>query len=231
MDKLSEIPDNTFDCIITSPPYWALRDYSIKGQWGLETTYKEYLEKMKLLMKQLKRILKGTGSCWINIGDTYSTVSGGMKDIASGKIDNSKHGYLKENIAIDQSKFHTGLQQKSRIGIPERFYINCIDSGWIARNDVTWIKWNAMPMSVKDRFTNKKESVYFFVKEQKYYFRQSVGHGLPIVAGLTLEQRTPLLPHLSRPDSFRFRFYKSVGAVTGEPGGRHQRGVNLLPHH
>jgi len=139
MEKLSEIPDGTFDCIITSPPYWAIRDYSVDGQWGLEKTFDEYLEKMKLLMTQLYRVLKNTGTCWINIGDTYST---GVN----------------------------GISAKSRIGIPERFYINCIDSGWISRNVNIWIKWNAMPQPVKDRFTNKWECVYFFSKEQKYYF-------------------------------------------------------------
>ncbi len=121
MDNLKEIPDNTFDVIISSPPYWALRDYSIGGQWGLEKTYQEYLEKMKLLMAQLHRVLKGTGTCWINLGDTYSTVSGGMKNVHDGESNDSKHGYLKENIAIDQSRLYTGLKAKSRIGIPERF--------------------------------------------------------------------------------------------------------------
>jgi len=139
LERLADIPDGIIDCIITSPPYWAIRDYSVDGQWGLEKTFDEYLEKMKLLMAQLHRVLKNTGTCWINIGDTYST---GIN----------------------------GISAKSRIGIPERFYINCIDSGWISRNDITWIKWNAMPQSVKDRFTNKKEPVYFFAKNQKYYF-------------------------------------------------------------
>jgi len=139
LERLAKIPDGLIDCIITSPPYWAIRDYSVDDQWGLEKTFDEYLEKMKLLMTQLYRVLKNTGTCWINLGDTYST---GVN----------------------------GIPAKSRIGIPERFYIHCIDSGWISRNDLTWIKNNAMPQSVKDRFTNKKEPVYFFAKSQKYYF-------------------------------------------------------------
>jgi len=119
-------------------------------------------------------VLKDTGTCWINLGDTYSTVSGGFKDIKQGKVAESKQ-YRKneekhEKLAIDQSKLYTGLQAKSRIGIPERFYINCIDDGWIARNHIFWYKANAMPSSVKDRFTNKWESVFFFVKNQSYYF-------------------------------------------------------------
>lgn len=164
LDKLKEIPNDTFDCIISSPPYWALRDYSVEGQWGLEESYEEYLEKMKLLMSQLKRILKGTGTCWINLGDTYA--SGGGKGVEQ-TIGNN--GTTKEQDYSPKAKYRKTMA-KSRMGIPERFYINCIDSNWIARNDIPWIKWNAMPMSVKDRFTNKWEHLYFFSKAQKYYF-------------------------------------------------------------
>lgn len=88
-------------------------------------------------MDELKRVLKNTGTCWINLGDTYSAET---------------------------------QTAKSRIGIPERFYINCIDGGWIARNHIIWTKNNCMPSSVKDRFTNKWESVFFFSKNKKYYF-------------------------------------------------------------
>ena len=132
LEKIKEIPDKTIDCVITSPPYWSLRDYSVEGQWGLEPDFHQYLAKMGRLMDELRRVLKDTGTCWINLGDTYN--------------------------------------EKTRIGIPERFYINCIDSGWIARNNIVWSKNNTMPSSVKDRFTNKYESVFFFVKQQKYYF-------------------------------------------------------------
>jgi len=132
LEKIKEIPDKTIDCVISSPPYWSLRDYSVEGQWGLEPDFHQYLAKMGRLMDELRRVLKDTGTCWINLGDTYN--------------------------------------DKSRIGIPERFYINCIDSGWIARNNIVWTKNNTMPSSVKDRFTNKYESVFFFVKQQKYYF-------------------------------------------------------------
>ena len=118
-------------------------------------------------MDQLKRVLKSTGSCWINLGDTY----------AGGKAHSDWNGCTAEFIGrtteteqyfVAQSKNH--LQAKSRYGIPERFYIQCIDSGWIARNHIPWYKSNSMPSSVKDRFTNKQESIFFFVKSQKYYF-------------------------------------------------------------
>jgi len=135
LEKLKEIPEESIDCIITSPPYWGLRDYGADGQWGLESDFKQYLEKLRQMMNCLRVVLKKTGTCWVDLGDTYGCNDG-----------------------------------KSRYGIPERFYIQCIDDGWIARNHIPWIKENSMPSSVKDRFTNKWESIFFFVKQQKYYF-------------------------------------------------------------
>ena len=135
LEKLTEIESESIDCIVSSPPYWGLRDYGVGGQLGLEPDFRDYLKIMNDIMVQLKRVLKNTGTCWINLGDTYGYNSG-----------------------------------KSRYGIPERFYINCIDDGWIARNHIPWYKANSMPSSVKDRFTNKWESIFFFAKQQKYYF-------------------------------------------------------------
>ena len=135
LEKLAEIESESIDCVISSPPYWGLRDYGVGGQLGLEPDFRDYLKTMNDIMVQLKRVLKNTGTCWINLGDTYGHNSG-----------------------------------KSRYGIPERFYINCIDDGWIARNHIPWYKANSMPSSVKDRFTNKWESIFFFAKQQKYYF-------------------------------------------------------------
>ena len=184
LEKMLEIPDESIDVIISSPPYWGLRDYGADGQWGLEKDFNEYLDKLDKLMDQCKRVLKPTGTCWINLGDTYSTVSGGMKDLKNGvkkkygKVDYGVgHAHTGDGkpeldgaFSVDQAKMYNNLQSKSRVGIPERFYIRCIDKGWIARNHIPWVKANSMPSSVKDRFTNKWESVFFFAKNQKYYF-------------------------------------------------------------
>ena len=116
-------------------------------------------------MNELKRVLKPTGTCWVNLGDSYT---GGNR---GGKSNTSQ---LNNKMLEIQSAVGTmpkqDIQSKSRMGIPERFYINCIDNGWIARNNIIWFKANALPSSVKDRFTNKYESVFFFSKQQKYYF-------------------------------------------------------------
>lgn len=166
LEQMALIPDNSVDVGVSSPPYWGLRDYGVEGQWGLEKDFRDYLKKMDELMKQMKRILKPTASCWINLGDTYS--GGNAHSDWSGSDENFDQKRQESGQFSSILKNH--IAAKSRYGIPERFYINCIDNGWIARNHIPWYKENAMPSSVKDRFTNKWESIFFLVKKQHYYF-------------------------------------------------------------
>ena len=109
LEKIKEIPDKTIDCVITSPPYWSLRDYSVEGQWGLEPDFHQYLAKMGRLMDELRRVLKDTGTCWINLGDTYSGSGKG-----AGTAD------CKESWRPDKRpKMNETITAKPRIGIPE----------------------------------------------------------------------------------------------------------------
>jgi len=173
LEKLVEIPDGVIDTIISSPPYWRLRDYGVEGQLGLEPDFRDYLKIMGKIMDQLKRVLKSTGTCWINLGDSYWGGGRGPDSFERKglKKDWSDDSVKHQHTAQTQAIWETGLlPPKTRIGIPERFYIQCIDDGWIARNHIPWYKSNSMPSSVKDRFTNKWESIFFFAKAQKYYF-------------------------------------------------------------
>ncbi len=167
IEKLKELPNECIDTVITSPPYWGLRDYGVPGQWGLEPSFHTYLEHMQQFMNEIRRVLKSSGSVWINLGDTYA---GGNNH--SDWSSSNKRFYSDQAKKARQFKAQTKrhLEDKSRYGIPERFYIQCIDNGWIARNHIPWYKPNAMPSSVKDRFTNKWESIFFFVKNKTYYF-------------------------------------------------------------
>lgn len=171
LEKIKEIPENSIDCVITSPPYWGLRDYGSPGQWGLEQDFNEYLGKLKTLMSELRRVVKDTGTIWVNLGDTYGTVSGNYEQASKGNA--KDYEGMKEN-NLDQypsqKNMKKNVQSKSRVGIPERFYTQCIDDGWIARNHIPWIKPNHMPSSALDRFTNTWESIFFFAKKQKYFF-------------------------------------------------------------
>ena len=138
-ERIKEIPTESIDCMITSPPYWQLRDYNSSKQFGHEPTFQEYLQRMHDLMTEVRRVLKSTGSAWVNMSDKYDT---------TGRI----------------------IRRKTRLGIPERFYIDCIDSGWIARNLCIWHKKNGKPEPYPDRLTNYSEPLMFFVKTTKYYF-------------------------------------------------------------
>ena len=171
LQTLKTFRDNSIDIIITSPPYFALRDYGIKGQLGKEKDYRDFLKYMKNFMNECKRILKPTGTIWINLGDTYASGTSHY-DFGKTSTETSKKFYNDESLEKLQFKANKKdqFEAKTLMGIPQRFYIDCIDSGWIARNYIPWIKNNAMPSSEKDRFTNKWESIFFFAKTSKINF-------------------------------------------------------------
>lgn len=154
LNGLKSLADESVDCIITSPPYWQLRDYGVEGQLGLEPTFQEYISKLVEIFDEAKRVLKKDGTCWVNLGDTYSGSGRG------GGVDNTK----RTNKGL--------LPNKSLCNIPSRFAIAMQDRGWTLRNEIIWQKPNAMPSSVTDRFTIDYEKIFFFVKSTKYYFNQ-----------------------------------------------------------
>jgi len=160
LKALKTIETESIQCVITSPPYWNLRDYGVEGQLGLESTFEEYINKLCNIFDEVKRVLKKDGSIYVNIGDTYSTVSGSMD---KGKWSQPKNPAL-DNFMPEK------LKSKCLCQIPSRFAIEMCNRGWILRNTIIWQKPNAMPSSAKDRFNNDFEYVYFFVKNEKYKF-------------------------------------------------------------
>jgi DNA modification methylase len=163
---LSKIADGSVDCVITSPPYWQLRDYGWDGQWGLEPTFQQYLEHLWQLMDEVKRVLKPEGTAWVNLGDTFNTTSGRMgSEVDQPKFTAGENGATKFKQQKDKI-----IPSKCLLLIPHRFAIGCIDRGWIVRNDVIWAKRNGMPESVTDRFSKKHEYFFLMVKNENYYF-------------------------------------------------------------
>lgn len=151
LETLKKFPDKCINSVITSPPYWQLRDYNFPDQWGLEPTFQEYLEHLWTLMDEIYRILKDDGTVWINLGDTYNSPMG---------------------INI---KKNNNYPIKSQCIIPHRFYIGCADGinghkQWVCRNDIIWAKRNCMPESCADRFSKKCEFFFFMTKQGQYYF-------------------------------------------------------------
>lgn len=170
LDTLSKMPDSFIDCVITSPPYWQLRDYGYPEQWGLEPTFEEYLNHLWQMMDEIYRVLKPTGTAWINLGDSFSTQSGTNAALARGKSYQSDTTYLINRGESEKLIKPKNLPNKCLLLIPHRFAIGCIDRGWIVRNDIIWAKRNGMPESVTDRFSKKHEFIFFMVKQEKYYF-------------------------------------------------------------
>ncbi len=159
-----ELPDGSVDCIVTSPPYFGLRDYGIEGQYGLEASPSEYVEKMTELFSELRRVLSDDGTLWLNIGDSYKSTGG-------------KHG-VGPNASVGatllQSRNRTrpkaNVPNKNLLGIPWRLAFGLQDDGWILRNDIIWEKPNGMPESVRDRCSNRYEHIFMFSKSKNYSF-------------------------------------------------------------
>ena len=166
LEILKTLPKESVDCIVTSPPYWALRDYGVPGQLGLETTIAEYIENMAMVFDEVKRVLKVLGTCWVNMGDTYHH----SKKWSKAKGKKRSGGITFQDIG--HRKQDQGIPEKSLCMIPQRLAIEMIDRGWILRNNIIWQKPNIRPQSAKDRFTVDFDNVFFFTKAQKYYFER-----------------------------------------------------------
>jgi DNA modification methylase len=176
IEGLRLLPDESVDCCVTSPPYFNLRDYGQAGQIGLEETPERYLAKMVEVFGEVRRVLKSTGTLWLNLGDSYSTHSAGkvpepMK--ASTLNRGLKNTPLEANrVASNVSNLikKGGLPEKNLLGIPWRVAFALQSSGWILRQDIIWHKPNPMPESVTDRCTKSHEYIFLLSKSSKYYY-------------------------------------------------------------
>ena len=174
LEVLKTLPDESIDCCMTSPPYWALRDYGVDGQLGLEKNYQDYIDRLCDIFDEVKRVLKIQGSCWINLGDTYSGANAGSRWNTGHHIPGNGGAKRLHELArcSPPKQFTKVFPIKSLCMIPERFAIEMIDRGWILRNKIIWHKPNIMPSSARDRFTVDFEYLFFFVKNKKYHFKQ-----------------------------------------------------------
>lgn len=139
-ERLADLPAAAVDCVITSVPYFQLRDYGVEGQIGLEHNVEAWVNELRPVLRGLTRVLKPSGSVWLNIGDSYS-----------------RHPRF-------------GAPAKSLLLAPERLLHALSADGWIVRNKVIWAKTNPMPHSVSDRLTNSYDVVYFLTRSQQYFF-------------------------------------------------------------
>lgn len=171
------LQDKTIDSIVTSPPYWGLRDYGFDGQLGQEETPELFINNLINLFDILKQKLKDTGTLFVNLGDTYAGSGGGTtKNVdTSTYLPGSKQSYILPSGTAKSNQFRNSNLNKSLLMIPYRFAWKMVEHGWTLRNVINWRKPNQMPTSVKDRFTVDFEPIFFFSKLPKdYYFEQQL---------------------------------------------------------
>lgn len=158
---LQKLPSESVQCIVTSPPYWGLRDYGIEGQIGLESNLQQYINKLVAVFAEAKRVLKSNGIFWLNIGDGYTSGNRGYR--APDKKNPARAMSIRPDTPV-------GLKSKDLLGIPWRLALALQADGWYLRSDIVWNKPNAMPESVKDRPTRSHEYVFMFAKNERYYY-------------------------------------------------------------
>lgn len=164
LQSLKPMPDQSVHCCVTSPPYFALRDYGVDGQIGLETNPDEYVAKLVEVFREVRRVLRDDGTLWLNIGDSYA--SGGRAYRAPDAKD-GKNGSVTGSFRPADPE---GIKPKDLIGIPWMLAFALRSDGWYLRQDIIWHKPNPMPESVRDRCTKAHEYVFLLSKSERYFF-------------------------------------------------------------
>ena len=177
IEGLRTLPDASVHCCVTSPPYWGLRDYGHDGQIGLESTPEAYVARMVEVFREVRRVLREDGTCWVNLGDSYAvngtrtkqpqtnttTVNGSRVRMSRGATPSDARANL-------QAELNSGLKPKDLVGIPWRVAFALQADGWWLRQDIIWHKPNPMPESVRDRCTKAHEYVFLMTKSERYYY-------------------------------------------------------------
>jgi DNA modification methylase len=168
-EAMAQMEPESVHCVVTSPPYWGLRDYGVVGQLGLETTPEEYVANMVAVFREVRRVLRPDGTVWLNLGDSYASSPAGNTtwnhgDIFDGR-DMSGHHTARRSSTIVGT-----LKPKDLVGIPWRVAFALQADGWYLRSDIIWSKPNPMPESVTDRPTKSHEYLFLLSKSARYYY-------------------------------------------------------------
>lgn len=167
-------------CIVTSPPYWGLRDYGVSGQLGLEPTIQEFIANMAEVFELCRQLLADDGTLWLNMGDCYATGAGSVNTSPGGGTQGERWSGIRGTDKIAARGPMTqpnrmpqdGLKPKDLVGQPWRLAFAMQDAGWYLRSDIIWHKPNPMPESVRDRPTKSHEYLFLMAKSERYYFDQ-----------------------------------------------------------
>ena len=216
LEKIDEIKEKSVQAIVTSPPYWGLRDYNADGQLGEELVPEDFVRTLTLLFNKSKRVLKDDGTLWLNIGDTYFGAKGGHWEGGNSITNDATGGnYRMQRKAPPK---HPRLKTKDLTGVPWMLAFSLQKDGWYLRQDIIWHKPNPMPEAVKDRCVKSHEYIFLLSLKPRYYFDYKAIQEKAIYAG---DNRA------SRGDSRRDELLTNNMAATSQPTGefRNKRSV------
>jgi DNA modification methylase len=204
LETLKRLAPDSVDCIVTSPPYFGLRDYGVDGQIGAEPSPVEFVAALTAVFREARRVLADDGTLWLNLGDTYYSGRGASKGV------DAKNPARRFGVRSVDKGGATWAKPKDLLGIPWRAAFALQDDGWILRNDIIWSKPNAMPESVTDRLSNRHEHLFMLTKSRKYHFDLD-----PIRE-----------PHLSKPGREGANYMRGQKAMrkSGPNSGRYSEG-------
>jgi DNA modification methylase len=238
IEGLRTLPDASVHCCVTSPPYWGLRDYGHDGQIGLEATPEAYVARMVEVFREVRRVLRDDGTCWVNLGDSYNNagsskngtgLDGKQRGGATGA--DGECGYKKRDLR--HALKGSGIKHKDLCGIPWRVAFALQADGWWLRQDIIWHKPNPMPESVRDRCTKAHEYVFLMTKSERYWYDADAVKEENADAYKTARQiirrapcKTPIEPTTGLPMRTQSAFHevgKDAGRYSGQ--GRNRRSV------
>jgi DNA modification methylase len=225
MDVLKTLPAESVHCVVTSPPYYGLRDYGVEGQIGLEDTPDAYIAKLVAVFREVRRVLRADGTVWLNLGDSYVGYKGDNYN-STGKRGTGERSEVQK--AHNRGTPHTQpLAAKQLMMIPARVALALQADGWWLRSQIIWHKPNAMPESVTDRPTTDYEMVYLLAKQARYYYdadavREPYNEGSLSRYGYEFKADVPSATATKNPSI-------GAGKIEPNPAGRNRRAVWTIP--
>jgi site-specific DNA-methyltransferase (cytosine-N4-specific) len=213
LEQLGTLPDGSVDCIVTSPPYFGLRDYGTPGQYGLEATPAEYVETMRSVFTEARRVLADDGTLWLNIGDSYAYPPGSAG--RQGKGQREGRAFTAEGRPGTRA-----VPPKNLLGIPWRVAFALQDDGWILRSEIIWAKRNLMPEAVKDRPTRAHEQVFLFTKQPRYWYDADA---------IREESSSAAQDAHNQRYARQYQAHTARAATTGQPGNVNSVGIHSRP--
>lgn len=231
-DVLGTLPDESVHCVVTSPPYWWLRDYGVAGQIGLEPDFNTYIARMVAVFRDVRRVLRKDGTLWLNLGDSYAGGGhGGGGSFDSERNWRSGNPINGGNTNRDGLGRVTSLKPKDLCGIPWRVAFALQADGWWLRQDIIWSKPNPMPESVTDRCTKAHEYIFLMSKSARYYYDAEAIKEEELHPGASAKQITYQQSKRNADGTKSYRkgnISDSIGTWSGHGqyvGGRNKRSV------